>query len=82
MGVFADMEVGAEVDRGTLRRVEMVVGGNGNDRLVADPVAVHDQAVRKRFDNFSPESCNHRGRIWGKRVMMQEGRCNLSKIPG
>ena len=49
----------AEIDVQTFDRVEFVEGGNGNDGLIADPVAVHDESVRVGFDDFSTESCDH-----------------------
>lgn len=71
MGVFPDLEVGAEIDAGAFCGVELVVGGEGDDGLVADAVAVYDESVWKCFDDFAPESCDHGLSIWGKGCVMQ-----------
>lgn len=67
VGVFSDVEVGSEIDRRALGRVELVESGNRDDGLVADPVAVHDQPVRVGFDDVSSESRDHRGGFGGNR---------------
>lgn len=36
-------------------------------------MAVHNESVRKCFDNFAPESCDHSPSIWGKWPLMQVG---------
>ena len=60
LGIFPDVEMGAEINGRALCRVKPVVGGNGDDRLVAHTMAVHDEPVRKGLDDVSSESSDHR----------------------
>ncbi len=79
VGVLADVKVGAEIDRRALGGVEEIVGGNGDHCLVANAVAIHDQAVGEGFDDFSTESCDHGQRFREKRPRMQVVRLKVGR---
>jgi len=70
---LAEMEVCAEIDGESLRGVEAVEGGKGNEHLVADALDVHHQAVRIGFDDLATESRDHAGELGGG-----DGRVNVN----